>query len=121
MQTDDAVPSPHRTENESEPWQSLGVPLIIDEPYVKCWTESVAPGETRASHTHRHPWVTVVLQGASGESLTPDGEVIETGTLKTGQIRFNGPDRLPYTHRLRNTSEQTLVMVAIELRHAQAL
>jgi oxalate decarboxylase/phosphoglucose isomerase-like protein (cupin superfamily) len=101
-----------------EPWEELGAALIIDQPSVKSWIETVPPGEHRPLHTHRHPWVTVVLSGASGESRDDHGELIKTSTVQTGQVLFNQPQTLPMRHRMHNTSDQTLVMVAIELRSA---
>ncbi|RVU23206.1 cupin domain-containing protein [Streptomyces antnestii] len=102
-----------------EPRQELGADLLIDEDQVKCWVETVPPGEQRPAHTHRHPWVTVVLSGAHGESLDENGELIKTVTLETGQVGAQ-PRRVPahaaLRHYVRNLSDQTFVMVAIELR-----
>ncbi|WP_225846206.1 hypothetical protein [Streptomyces sp. HPF1205] len=103
-----------------EPWVALGTELLVDEEYVKAWVERVGPGERRPAHTHRHPWITVVVSGAAGESRTPDGELIAVGSAATGDVRFNGPDRLPFSHYLANTSQDTLVMVAVELRDPAA-
>lgn len=99
-----------------EPWEELGTRLLVDEERVKCWVETVPPGERRPAHTHRHPWVTVVLSGAHGESLDENGELIKAVTLETGQVVFNRGDTLPMRHYVRNLSDRTLVMVAIELR-----
>jgi anti-sigma factor ChrR (cupin superfamily) len=99
-----------------EPWQELGADLLIDEDQVKCWVETVPPGEQRPAHTHRHPWVTVVLSGAHGESLDENGELIKAVTLETGQVVHNRGGSLPMRHYFHNLSDQTLVMVAIELR-----
>lgn len=99
-----------------EPWQELGTGLLIDEEHVKCWVETVPPGEQRPAHTHRHPWVTVVLSGAHGESLDEHGELIKAVTLETGQVVHNRGESLPMRHYVRNLSDRTLVMVAIELR-----
>lgn len=99
-----------------EPWHALGSELIVDEPIVKAWLESVPPGESRPAHTHRHPWLTVVIAGARGESRRPDGELIAEGEARAGEVRYNGPDRLPFSHYLTNTSDETLVMLAVELR-----
>lgn len=99
-----------------EPWQELGTDLLIDEEHVKCWVETVSPGEQRPAHTHRHPWVTVVLSGAHGESLDEHGELIKAVTLETGQVVHNRGESLPMRHYVRNLSDRTLVMVAIELR-----
>ncbi|WP_052848003.1 cupin domain-containing protein [Streptomyces avicenniae] len=99
-----------------EPWEELGAALVVDEPGVKCWIETVPPGEARPLHTHRHPWVTVVLSGAHGESLDEHGGVIKKVALETGQVLFNDGAQLPMRHRVRNLSDRTLVMVAIERR-----
>jgi hypothetical protein len=99
-----------------EPWTALGTELVVDTHAVKCWIETVPPHESRPLHTHLFPWITVVLSGAAGSSLGPDGSVLTRSELKAGQVVFNGPDRLPLCHRVYNTSNSTLVMVAIELR-----
>ncbi|WP_165914319.1 cupin domain-containing protein [Streptomyces sp. AcE210] len=78
--------------------------------------ETVPPGEQRPAHTHRHPWVTVVLAGAHGESSDEGGELIKTVTLETGQAVHNRGESLPMRHNVHNLSDQTLVMFAIELR-----
>jgi len=101
---------------EREPWEELGAELIIDEPGVKSWIETVPPGQRRPLHTHRHPWVTVVLSGAAGESRDARGELIKTSAVETGQVLFNRPDPNPMRHCMHNTSDRTLVMVAVELR-----
>jgi beta-alanine degradation protein BauB len=111
-----AEPTTEPTTEIVEPWHALGAELIVDEPFVKCWMEQVPPGESRPAHTHRHPWITVVLAGATGESRTPGGELIAAGTTHTGEVRFNGSDRLPFSHYLTNTSDNTLVMLAVEMR-----
>ena len=103
-------------EEVAGPWAELGTPLLVAEPGVRAWVEVVPPGEERPAHTHRHPWVTVVVSGAAGESYGADGELIGTNTLTTGQVVWNGADKLPFTHHVRNTSDRTLVMVAVELR-----
>jgi hypothetical protein len=99
-----------------EPWTALGTELVLDTAMVKCWIETVPPHEARPLHTHLFPWITVVLAGAAGSSLGPDGSVLSCSELKTGQVVFNGPGRLPLCHRVYNKSNSTLVMVAIELR-----
>lgn len=107
------------TAEPTEPWLELGTELLVDEPGVKCWVERVPAHSRRPAHTHRHPWVTIVLAGASGESRTPDGELIETGSVQTGAVRFHGLDCLPFSHYLNNTSDDTMVMVAVEFRNAE--
>jgi hypothetical protein len=69
-----------------EPWQELGTDLLVNEPHVRCWIETVPPGEQRPAHTHRHPWVTIVLSGAHGDSFDADGRLIKSSRLETGLI-----------------------------------
>ncbi|MFF0082407.1 hypothetical protein ACFYR1_22190 [Streptomyces canus] len=102
-----------------EPWEAVGARLIVDEPTVKCWIEEVPPGESRPPHTHRHPWLTVVLAGADGESRTPDGTLLAAGTAVEGTVQLNR-QRLPFSHCMINTSDRPLKLVAIELRTAAA-
>jgi len=99
-----------------EPWEDLGVSLVVDEPTVKCWIETIPPGERRPTHTHRYPWVTVVLSGAHGESRDADDRLIKVADLRTGQVILHRPDPSPMRHYVHNLSDQTLVMVAVELR-----
>ncbi|MCD9878933.1 hypothetical protein [Streptomyces guryensis] len=112
-------PRPDEPWSVLEPWEAVGARLVVDEPAVKCWIEEVLPGESRPPHTHRHPWITVVLSGADGESRTPDGTLIAAGTAVEGTVRFNQP-QLPFSHCMTNTSDRLLKLVAIELRTAPA-
>ncbi|NYI04912.1 hypothetical protein [Allostreptomyces psammosilenae] len=100
----------------AEPWEELHAPLLVDEPHLKVWLEVVKPGETHPAHTHRHPWVTVVISGGSGESWTSDGELIMAGTLPTGHVQYNGPEILPRRHYVKNTGETEVRMIAVEMR-----
>lgn len=100
-----------------EPWEAVGAQLVVDEATVKCWIEEVPPGESRPPHTHRHPWITVVLSGADGESRTPDGTLIAAGSAVEGSVQYNR-QQLPFSHCMTNTSDKPLKLVAIELRNA---
>jgi hypothetical protein len=100
-----------------DPWVDLRTDLVVDERFVKCWVETIPPGESRPAHIHRHPWVSVVLSGATGESYTHDGRLMGRGEAVTGTVRFNGPGVLPYGHFFKNVSQdRTLMMVAVEIR-----
>lgn len=98
------------------PWEELGTGLVLDDNDIKCWIETVPPGERRPVHTHRHAWVTVVLSGAHCESRDEHDQLIKTGTLETGQVIHNKGENLPMRHYVRNLSDRPLTMVAIELR-----
>jgi mannose-6-phosphate isomerase-like protein (cupin superfamily) len=111
--SDTPVAAPRR---HAEPWEELGVDLLIDDETVKCWIETVPPGERRPAHTHRYPWVTVVLSGAHGESRDDQDRLIKQVTMETGQVTHNRGEDLPMRHYVRNLSTRTLVMVAVELR-----
>jgi hypothetical protein len=102
-----------------EPWECLGTDLVVDDEQVKCWVEHVPPGEHRPLHTHRHPWITVVLSGAYVESLDEHGNQIKAGALMSGQIVHNAVSVPPLRHYVRNLSDRPLIMVAVELRQAR--
>jgi hypothetical protein len=100
-----------------EPWHDLAAELVIDRGDVKCWIEVVRPGEARPLHTHRHPWVTIVLSGAEAESFDAFGRLVSRRKLDAGQVTYNDRPEAAMTHRIRNvTEDRTLRMVAVELR-----
>ena len=97
------------------PWDELGVDLVVDEPRLRGWVEHLPVGASRPAHTHRRPWVTVVVRGGSAE-VTDERGARTALDLSTGQVRFNPLDRgTPIRHALRNTGDTDLLLVAIEL------
>jgi hypothetical protein len=106
-------------ERVEEPWESLGVPLLVDLPGIKSWMEIVEPGETRPLHTHRHPWVSVVLEGAAGELLAEDGSLIQAGESRAGDVGYHDARELPACHCVRNRSDRRFVAIAVELREGE--
>ncbi|NYI04672.1 cupin domain-containing protein [Allostreptomyces psammosilenae] len=99
-----------------EPWAELGVELLVDEPHVKSWMEVIKPGAAHPTHTHRYPFVTVVVAGGEGRSWTPDGELIQRMTLRAGEARYSGAEILPLRHHMTNASDSEIVLVTVELR-----
>lgn len=96
------------------PWIELGAPLDVDFAPARAWTERLAPGEERPAHTHRRPWLTVVVSGGRGRSTLADGTATEV-ELTTGQVKINTLDGGPFRHSMRNIGDTEIVMVGIQL------
>jgi beta-alanine degradation protein BauB len=100
------------------PWDELGAPLDLaadgEFDRIRAWTERIGPGEERPAHTHRVPWLTVVVSGGRGRSTLADGTVQEV-ELTTGQVKLNDLAGGPYRHSMRNVGDTEIVMIGIQL------
>lgn len=66
-------------------------------------------------HLHRRPYLSVVVAGSSGDTLDPDGSVIERLALTAGATFWAGDEDLPETHALHNTGDDDILIVTTEL------
>jgi hypothetical protein len=112
-------PTTHPTRvSATGPWEELGAPLEVQVSGtfsgVRAWTERLAPGEERPAHTHRIPWLTVVVSGGRARSTSADGTVTDV-ELTTGQVKFNNLESGPFRHSMRNVGDSTIVMIGIQL------
>ena len=98
-----------------EPDERLGTRLILENNQIRVWEHRVAKGSTGRAHTHRRPYLSVVVRGTTGDTIGPNGELLEKFELQPGNVFWYGPDHLPETHALRNTGEEDVVIVTIEL------
>ena len=97
------------------PWHELGLDLVVDRPQVRSWVEYLPIGATRPFHTHRAPWLTVVVSGGRAMVLRSDGAGEEL-ELRTGEVKFNPlADGEPVRHALRNIGDTDLTLVAVQL------
>lgn len=100
------------------PWEELGAPLDLaaDGRFerIRAWTERIGPGEERPAHTHRIPWLTVVVSGGRGRSMFSDGTCKEV-ELTAGEVKLNDLADGPYRHRMRNIGDTEIVMIGIQL------
>jgi hypothetical protein len=95
--------------------EQLGTELLLKNDCVGVWEHVVPAGKTGHSHTHRRPYVSVIVRGGKGETIAPTGEVLDGFDFTPGAIIWVGPDELPATHALRNTGDEDVAIVTIEL------
>jgi beta-alanine degradation protein BauB len=94
--------------------EAVGTRLIQENDLVRIWEHRVPPGETGPTHIHRRPYLSVVVTGSSGDTLDPDGSVLEHFTLGAGTVYWYGDEDLPETHSLRNTGDDEILIVTTE-------
>lgn len=95
--------------------ERLGTSILLENARVRVWEHRVAPGQTGHLHTHRRPYLSVVVRGSAGDTLDAAGEVIDHFVLAPGTPLWYCADDLPETHALRNTGEDEILIVTTEL------
>jgi hypothetical protein len=95
--------------------ESLGTRMVTENDHVRIWEHRVAPGATGPLHLHRRPYLSVVVQGSNGDTLDPDGNVLEHFVLSPGTVIWYGDEDLPETHALRNTGDDEILIMTTEL------
>jgi hypothetical protein len=79
----------------AEASENLGTSVILENERVRIWEHRVAPGATGPMHLHRRPYFSVFVHGSGGDTVDPDGNVIEYFDLTPGTVvwRGGGPAR----------------------------
>jgi uncharacterized cupin superfamily protein len=95
--------------------EQLGERLLIENERVRVWEDRVEPGATQRTHTHERPYLAIVIEGTTAETVDPDGSVLRTFEVRSGEAIYFDDSGLPVTHALRNTSENDVRVVIIEL------
>jgi hypothetical protein len=95
--------------------EDLGTRLILENDRVRIWEHRVPSGETGPTHLHRRPYLSVVIQGSSGDTLDPNGVILDHFTFAAGAVFWIGDEDLPETHALRNTGDDEILIVTTEL------
>jgi beta-alanine degradation protein BauB len=95
--------------------QPIGDKLILENEYVRVWEDVVAPGLEQAVHTHRNPYLSVMVTPAHGEIVDAEGNVMYSVEREPGEARWFSPDRIPLTHTLRNIGDEVIRVVVIEI------
>lgn len=95
--------------------EQLGERLVLANDRMRVWEDRVAPGEAQRIHTHRRPYLSVVVAGARGDIVDADGRVLYEMRRGPGDATYFGPDRVPVTHALRNTGDEEIRVVVVEL------
>ena len=94
--------------------ENLGTRMMLETERIRIWEHRVAPGEQGPMHLHRRPYFSVVVQGSTGDTLDPDGNLLDRFDLTPGIVLYVEDD-LPETHALRNTGDGEIVIVTTEL------
>jgi hypothetical protein len=97
-----------------EPSENLGTRMMLENDCIRVWEHRVPPGGTGPMHIHRRPYLSIVVQGSPGDTLGPDGEVLEHFELTSGSALWFGDEHLPETHALRNTGGDEILIVTTE-------
>jgi hypothetical protein len=95
--------------------ENLGTRVILENDRVRIWEHRVAEGGTGPMHLHRRPYFSVVVHGSGGDTLGPDGNVLEHFDLTPGTVLWYGEGQLPEAHALRNTGSGEILIVTTEL------
>lgn len=89
--------------------------IILENERVRVWEDSARVGETGIVHTHRKPYLGIVIEGEHAEAVDVEGNVLQTYRLEAGMTVFFGEAELPVTHALRNSGTMDVVIRVIEL------
>jgi beta-alanine degradation protein BauB len=95
--------------------EPVGEELVLANEHVRVWTEAIAPGHQQNVHTHRTPYLSVMVTGGRAQVLTADGEVLYDVDRPAGAATWFGPDGLPVTHTLRNIGDTEIRVVVVEV------
>lgn len=95
--------------------EPVGEELVLANDHVRVWAEVIAPGEQQRVHTHRAPYLSVMVTGGRAQVLSGDGEVLYDVDRPPGASTWFGPDRVPVTHTLRNTGDTEIRVVVVEV------
>jgi len=95
--------------------ENLGTKMLLENDRVRIWEHRVEPNGTGPMHLHRRPYFSVFIHGGTGDTLDPDGNVLEHFEISSGTVLWFGEDQLPETHALRNTGTDEIRIVTTEL------
>lgn len=101
--------------NEESNPQPIGDRLLLENDRIRVWEDIVAPGLEQEVHTHTSPYVSVMVTPAHGEIVDQEGTVLYKVERDAGETRWFGPDRIPFTHTLRNLGNNDIRVVVIEV------
>jgi hypothetical protein len=95
--------------------ENLGTSVILENERARIWEHRVPAGGTGPTHLHRRAYLSVVIHGSKGDTLGPDGDVLEHFTFAPGEVFWVGEEELPETHALRNTGEDEILIATTEI------
>ena len=99
----------HRPDHPSA---EVAGPVAIENPSVRVYKWSMAPGTATAMHTHTRPYLIVSVTPMQLKMTAPDGQS-RTEQVKAGDFHWVN---VPVTHSLANESETAGQIVEFELK-----
>jgi len=95
--------------------QPIGERLVLANDRIRVWEDVVAPGDQQPVHTHRSPYLSVMLTAADAEVVDDTGQVVYRVQRGVGDATWFGADRIPTTHTLRNTGSDDVRVLVVEV------
>jgi hypothetical protein len=95
--------------------QPIGERMLLANSSVRVWEDVVAPGAEQPVHTHRSPYLSVMVTDAHAQVVGADGTVLYEVERAAGDTTWFGPDRVPVTHTLRNVGDAEIRVVIVEV------
>lgn len=95
--------------------QPIGQRLVLGNDRVRVWEDVVAPNDEQPVHTHRSPYLSVMLTGARAQVVDGAGAVLYDVAREPGEASWFGPDRVPVTHTLRNLGTEEIRVLIVEV------
>ena len=95
--------------------ERLGEELVLETGRVRVWKDHVRPGQAQRLHTHRRPYLAVVVSGSAARTEDGQGNVRTTPSFRPGDVHSFDEPELPVTHTMRNTGTDDIEVVIIEL------
>ena len=93
----------------------IGERLVLANDDIRVWEDVVEPGTQQPVHTHRTPYLSVMLTPAYAEVVDSTGAVIYRVNREVGDVTWFGPDRVPTTHTLRNLGDEPIRVLIVEV------
>jgi hypothetical protein len=95
--------------------EPIGQRLVLANDAVRVWEDLVEPGAEQPVHTHRSPYLSVMLTPAIAEVVDVGGDVLYRVDRQVGDATWFGADRVPVTHTLRNIGDATIRVLIVEV------
>ena len=95
--------------------EKLGERVLLENERIRIWDHPIPAGSMEDCHTHRNPYVAVVVQGGTAEIWNEEGDTTQRFDFEEGQTLYFGADVLPTTHAVTNRSGRDIRMILVEL------
>jgi hypothetical protein len=95
--------------------EPIGQRLVLADERVRVWEDVVDAHAEQPVHTHRSPYLSIMLTPARAQVVGADGEVLYDVERQPGDVTWFGADRVPVTHTLRNLGSEPIRVIVVEV------